>query len=204
MARNIDVKKRGNRQRKRKSVYLVIAEGRNKTETIYLQNFQEQGKPFCIHFVKAGSNTDAESLYKTLASKWKELGLSEADGDKGFVVVDIDNDELKANSIRKLIKANSIAGIGFIVSNPTFELWYLLHYKYTTKFYADGNALIKDLRKFIPVYEKNMDCFMLTQQYVGEAIKNADKLAKNYGDERWPAKECNPRTDVGNLVELLL
>lgn len=204
MARNFDIKKRGSRQRKRKAIYLIIAEGRNKTESLYLSNFQEQGKAFCIHFVKAGSNTDAESLYKTLKSKWQELGLSETDGDRGFIVLDIDNDDLKAQSVRKLIKDNTIVGINFIVSNPTFELWFLLHFKYTTKYYTDGNAVIKDLKKYIPVYEKNMDCFILTQEYVGEAIKNADKLAKNYGNERWPAKECNPRTDVGNLVELLL
>ncbi len=52
---------------------------------MYLSHFQEQGKDYYIRFVKAGNKADAESLYKTLTAKWKELGLSAASGDKGLI-----------------------------------------------------------------------------------------------------------------------
>lgn len=80
--REIVIKKRGVNSRKIKPVYLIIAEGRNKTETLYFSNYQKQGSPYSIRFVKAGSRTDAESLYLALEAKWKELGLSSDNGDR--------------------------------------------------------------------------------------------------------------------------
>ncbi len=80
--RNIEIKKRGKNTRNSRSVFLIIAEGKNKTETLYFSNYQMQGREYSIKFVKAGNNTDAESLYNTICSKWEELGLSEDRGDR--------------------------------------------------------------------------------------------------------------------------
>lgn len=203
MARKFYEKKRGNSGRSRKSVYLITSEGKNKTETLYFSNFQNQDNKFSIRFVKSGNNTDAESLYKTIKSKWKELELSEKLGDKAFIVLDIDNDEKKAHKVAQLIQANTIPAIQFIVSNPTFEIWFLLHFKYTTKFYHNGDALIEDLRKYIPGYEKNVDCYTFCEDKTDDAITNAAVLASNYTEERWPSANCNPRTDVGKLVSII-
>ena len=203
MAKDFHIKKRGKAKRKLKAAYLIIAEGKNKTETLYFSNFQEQGRDFYIHFVKAGKNTDADSLYKTLISKWKEMGLSEAEGDRGFIVLDIDNDELKAAKVSQLISKNTVKGIRFIVSNPAFELWFLLHYRYTTKHFKDGDAVIEDLKKHIPNYDKNVDAYGILEDKMEQAMKNAEKLSEHFKDEKWPSKECNPQTDVGELVKVL-
>lgn len=199
--RQIVVKKRGVNARKTKAVYLIIAEGKNKTETLYFSNYQEQGNPYTILFVKAGNKTDAESLYKALVAKWKELDLSTEKG--GFIVLDIDNDETKAAVIRELAKTNDIISIEFIVSNPAFEVWLLMHFKYTTKEYLNGDAVIKDLEKCIPEYEKNKDIYSICHIKTQDALRNWDKLLKYFGDREWPSINCNPRTDVGGLVRLL-
>ena len=98
--RRFEIKQRGSVSRRTKAVYLIIAEGHNKTETLYLSHFQDQVNDFNIRFVKAGNKTDAESLYQTVVNKWKELGLSGNSGDKAFVVVDMDNDSQKAEKLR--------------------------------------------------------------------------------------------------------
>lgn len=201
--RDISLKKRGTKAKKERVTYLIVAEGRNKTETMYLSHFQEQGKDYYIRFVKAGNKTDAESLYKTLTAKWKELGLSAASGDKGFVVLDIDNDSNKAEKVISLIKENKNEAISFIVSNPVFEIWFLLHYRFTTKFYADGDAVIKDLKKYIPNYEKNFDSYELCKDKLSVALENVNKLTQRYEGVNWPSKDCNPRTDVANLIRII-
>ncbi len=201
--RQIVVKKRGVNARKPKAVYLIIAEGKNKTETLYFSNYQEQGNPYTILFVKAGNKTDAESLYQALVAKWKELDLSSEKGDRGFIVLDMDNDETKATAIRELIKANDINSIEFIVSNPTFEVWFLMHFKYTTKEYLDGDAVIRDLKKCIPEYEKSKDIYSICRLKTQDALRNWDKLLQYFVYREWPSINCNPRTDVGGLVRLL-
>ena len=201
--REIVIKKRGVNSRKIKPVYLIIAEGRNKTETLYFSNYQKQGSPYSIRFVKAGSRTDAESLYLALEAKWKELGLSSDNGDRGYVVIDIDNDAAKASKVRELQKRNKVGDIRFIVSNPDFEIWFLLHFRYTTKAYSDGDAVIADLKKYIPDYAKNKDVYGLCNTNVKKAIKNSKKLADYHEGKTWPSEKCNPRTDVGGLVEIV-
>ena len=201
--RDISLKKRGTKAKKERVTYLIVAEGRNKTEMLYLSHFQEQGKDYYIRFVKAGNKTDAESLYKTLTAKWKELGLSAASGDKVFVVLDIDNDSNKAEKVISLIKENKNEAISFIVSNPVFEIWFLLHYRFTTKFYADGDAVIKDLKKYIPNYEKNFDSYELCKDKLSVALENVNKLTQRYEGVNWPSKDCNPRIDVANLIRII-
>lgn len=201
--RKIVIKRRGKNTREEKPVYLIIAEGKNKTETLYFSNYQEQGRPYSIRFVKAGNNTDAESLYKTIITKWNELGLSSAKGDRGYIVLDIDNDPSKATKVQELMLGNKNESIRFVVSNPTFEVWFLVHFKYTTKAYANGEAVINDLKKYIPEYEKNKDVYCMCQARLADAIKNSDKLVNYHEDKSWPSADCNPMTDVGILIRML-
>ena len=201
--REIGIKKRGTSRRKLKPVYLIIAEGKNKTEVLYLSHFQDQEKSYSIRFVKAGYKTDADSLYNALIDKWKKLDLSAKNGDLGFVILDIDNDPLKAQKISALAQNNTNTEVSFVVSNPTFEVWLLMHFMYTTKQYKDGNTVIKELRRYLPNYEKNRDCFEDCKDKIKEAVKNSITIAEYYADNEWPSIECNPRTDMGYLVECL-
>ena len=201
--REIGIKKRGTSRRKLKPVYLIIAEGKNKTEVLYLSHFQDQEKSYSIRFVKAGYKTDADSLYNALIDKWKKLDLSAKNGDLGFVILDIDNDPLKAQKISALAQNNTNTEVSFVVSNPTFEVWLLMHFKYTTKQYKDGNTVIKELRRYLPNYEKNRDCFEDCKDKIKEAVKNSITIAEYYADNEWPSIECNPRTDMGYLIECM-
>lgn len=202
--REINIKKRGTNRRKLKPVYLIIAEGKNKTEVLYLSHFQDQGKSYSIRFVKAGYKTDVDSLYNVLIAKWEELDLSAKKGDLGFVILDIDNDPLKAQKVSALVQSNKNTAVRFVVSNPTFEVWLLLHFKYSTKQYKNGNSVIKDLRRYLPNYEKNRDCFEVCKDKMKDAVDNSTKLAENYDDIEWPSIECNPRTDMGDLISCFL
>lgn len=200
MARSISIKQRGATKRKVKKAFLFITEGKNKTETLYFSHYQKHGKDYAITFVKAGSNTDAKSMYKTIAQRWDDEKLDFETGDMAFIVLDIDNDKQKSDKVYRLIKDNRNPGIVFIVSNPTFEIWFLLHDKYTTKYFDDGDAVIKDLKRFIPSYEKNRDVYDLIEDKIETALDNSSKLEKYFADDKWPDCICNPRTDIGMLV----
>ncbi|WP_404462898.1 RloB family protein [Vreelandella aquamarina] len=94
------------------------------------------------------------------------------------------------------------------VSNPCFEYWYLLHYKFTTApyngnagFKSSGNLLKKELGKHIKGYTENYPDiykFLLNEQ--DDAIRHAKRamtIAENNG--------CfNPSTMVHELVEKLI
>lgn len=85
-SRNFQKKKRNEVKRKRKSVMLITAEGRNKTEKQYFSSFQNQYSKYCIRFVK-GLETDPLGMLKTMKRTWEKNELSEIDGDKAYIVL---------------------------------------------------------------------------------------------------------------------
>ena len=200
MTRSFSVKVRDSSAKTPKPLLLLIAEGRNVTETQYFRQFQRQHSAFNIKILTPGSATDPDKMLETLERYWKKYDMSDARGDQGFVVLDLDCNEKKARLIEKLQSGSKIAR--FIVSNPCFEVWFVLHYRYSTHVYSDGNAVIKELKNYIPDYQKNTDVTELLSGKLDAAMKNAHKLVEHYEEigYHWPSNECNPRTDVPKII----
>lgn len=52
-------------------------------------------------------------------------------------------------------------------SMPSIEFWFLLHYKNTTRHYGTSKAVIKELKKYIPQYDK-AEQFLSNPKWVAE------------------------------------
>lgn len=94
-----------------------------------------------------------------------------------------------------------------IPSTPCYELWLLLHFRYTTKTYhASGNksaaeVLISELTKELPSYKKKtIEWFNEIINKLETAIKHAKRLQK----DNHSTKSTNPSTDIHELVEFLI
>lgn len=200
MARSFSEKKRDSSVKKPKPLLLLIAEGRNVTETQYFRQFQRQFSSFNIKILTPGSATDPAKMLEKLERYWKQYDMSDARGDRGYVVLDLDCKEKKAHLIEKLKRNSKIAR--FIVSNPCFEVWFVLHYHYSTHVYSDGDEVVKDLRRFIPEYQKNTEVTAILTGKLDTAMENARKLVEHYEELgfSWPSIACNPRTDVPEII----
>ena len=205
MARKFLEKKRGTGKKAAKPLIILIAEGQNETEKNYFSQFRKQNSSFNIKILKSGWATDPRRMLKAIELYWKENELSEEKGDQGYVVLDLDCDEKKAKLVEKL-QNGSENNIRFIVSNPCFEVWFLLHYQCSTHIYADGNEVIRDLRKYISNYQKNTDVFSILSVNLDKALKNADKLVAHFNKMGcpWPSDKINPRTDAPEIVKKLI
>ena len=155
MARSFSRKKRNTATRRQKPLILIIAEGQNVTESQYFRHFQEQHADYNIKILIPGHITDPSGMQKTILRYWDQYGMDEEKGDVAFIVLDLDCNSEKGRLIRKLEKENENAR--FVVSNPCFEVWFLLHFRYSTRAYYTSSEVIRDLRKYIPDYEKNTD-----------------------------------------------
>jgi len=203
MARTFSKKKRNKATRPPNPLILIIAEGQNVTESQYFKSFQEQHAGFNIKVLIPGHITDPAGMQKIILRYWNQYEMDEGKGDKAYIVLDLDCNEEKGKLIRKLAKENPSAE--FIVSNPCFEVWFLLHFRYSTKAYLTSAEAVRDLRTYIPQYEKNTDVAPFIADELETAIKNAGRL-KNYFenlDTEWPSNECNPRTDVQVIIDVI-
>ena len=197
-------KKRNKQSRKEKPMIIITAEGRNETEARYFNNFRTADCPYIIKFHKAGHLTDPTKLAESIRKRWDAEEADVRTGDMAFVVVDLDNKESKAKEIQQLEAKSSVEK--FIVSNPSFEVWYLLHYEYSTRSYMNADAVIRELKKHYPGYEKTSDMYPLLKEKIDEATANAEKLEDYHKAEEHshPDANCNPYTDVHKLVKKIL
>lgn len=203
MARKFAKKVRDKSIRKTKPVILIIAEGTNETETQYFYTFQHQNAGYIIKVLCTGHKTDPEGMLRKIETYWLENGFDSVHGDMAFILVDLDCNEEKAKLIRCLAKKSKIAQ--FIVSNPCFEVWFLLHFVYSTKAFASGKAVIDELKKYIPGYEKNKDISGIIMPGLADAIGNVQRLRQYHQDNGclWPSKDCNPYSDVYKVIEAI-
>ena len=206
MVKRVQQKERGVKRRERKKLILIGAEGRNKTETAYFKNFNRIQNEYVIHFA-GGDATDPMGIVNNTYSSVKSENLNLKDGDLAYCFIDFDvNKKNQESYINHALEKAKSKGIHMLISNPTFEIWYLLHFRYSTKMYNSNPEVIQELQKYIPHYEKNSNIYDLISTKTNEAINNAKKLEeyhKKSGNGDSMTRKC-PLSETYKLVELLL
>ena len=162
--------------RKQKSKILIAAEGKNKTEKTYFSNFEDGKKSYNITYAR-GNNTDPLKLVKMLIKEIDELKLDLQDDDVAYCIFDTDVDINKNKIIEEAIQLARKNNIKIITSSPCFELWFLLHYDYTTA-NMDSEEVIKRLKEYYPKYEKNINIYPDIIKEIDLAIDRAKKIEK--------------------------
>ncbi len=195
---------RNNHNRKSKRVVLVAYEGENKTEKNYFDNFLGRDKNYIIKSVP-GNETDPINLVKQTIKKVKDLELDLSLDDKAFCIFDTDTKLEKNVQIEAAIKMSKKNNIIPIVSSPCVELWFLLHYEYTTAI-VSSNEVIERLKRYYPKYEKNCNIYPDIKDKTNKAIDNSKKLEKyqKQNNRKLQTVEANPYTEIYKIVEELI
>ena len=95
-------------------------------------------------------------------------------------------------------------GVHRAVSNPCFEVWYILHYTDSTRQYEDGDRCVNALKQHIPDYQKSMNVHAILGSKTDSALQNASKLRQHHEALGLVGPHCNPYTEVDLLVQQLL
>ena len=185
----------------------------SKTEPKYFNSFRTRQSNIDIHVVGSkenGGSTDYESLVRKAIAYIEKNGLSVKNGDKLWVVMDGDINYDNADPItaknRALDKARQLASryaISIALSNPCFEFWYLLHYKYTTANLRDYDAVVDLLDDYIPDYDKAKNVATLLLPNLNQAIQNAEKIVQ-YHFANGCSDLCNVEINPITLIHLLI
>lgn len=155
----------------------------------------------------------------------KEYEIDEKTGDRVWCVFDIDinynNNNAVQSKIAEIQKAKSYSDKNKIrlgMSNPCFELWYLLHFEYTTANMKSYPEVQKRLNRYIIDYDKTKDVYSLLKDKTDTAIKNSKKLKKHFEESGRliPDSESdynainvsnivtsNPYTNISTLIEYM-
>ena len=201
--RNIGELSRDRRpKRKVKPTILIITEGKD-TEVNYFKEFNQKYVNVDVKLADKNSvgknksrKTDPSNLVdKAIEYTDNKYDINEADGDRIWCLIDVDlnynNPDPIAKRVEEIQKAykkaksyekNKKKSINLGISNPCFEVWYLLHYVYTTANFKNYDAIKERLEKDTPLkgYEKNKNVYAIMHDKTKEAISNCERLKSHH------------------------
>lgn len=204
MVRKVDQKKRGKVSRKTKKIILIGAEGKNQTERKYFKAFNQVQSEYKIMAGK-GNNTDPVGVVEDLLKSAKQEELDLKDGDILACFIDVDFKNGRDQELRAAMKLARQNNISVFLSNPCFEIWYLLHFRYSTKLYGSNEEVIKELGSYISDYSKSKDVYDLIENKIDQALLNTKRL-ESYHLENGTNDRLKklPSTEAYKLIEMIL
>lgn len=204
MVRKVDQKKRGKVSRKTKKIILIGAEGKNQTERKYFKAFNQVQSEYKIMAGK-GNNTDPVGVVEDLLKSAKQEELDLKDGDMLACFIDVDFKNGRDQELRAAMKLARQNNVSVFLSNPCFEIWYLLHFRYSTKLYGSNEEVIKELGCYISDYSKSKDVYNLIENKIDQALLNTKRL-ESYHLENGTNDRLKklPSTEAYKLIEMIL
>lgn len=183
---------------------IIVCEG--DTEEIYFEAIRKSKRLQTIQIRVVNPNfTDPENIVKSAV----EIRNGEKK-DKNWLAEDeiwavYDGNEHKEKDIKNWKNAINLAAredIKLGISNPCFELWYLLHYK-DQNAEIDRHETLRKLKIHLPHYHKTKDLYEKDfephkDSASARAIKLADRIEKDDLE-----KFTNPSTEIYLLVKKL-
>ena len=147
----------------------------------------------------------AKTIYEIEIEKFLKLNIK-------CVLCDLDNTldayyqktpTIEAQNFAKKLKEN---GIELILSKPCFEIWLLLHFRYSTHGYQNNHEVLNELSNQWPEYRKNIESFQNLQNRCGMAVENALRLKQFHKETKGTdvVEKCNPSTDVHKMVTCII
>ena len=123
----------------------------------------------------------------------------------------IDRDEMRPNgggheieNFNGAISSANAKGIQVAYSNPSFELWYLLHFEYRNTA-LDRESVIIELKKYVDYSKNSHSIYQEILPLQKCAVTNAKRLTATYTmhHQKLNPMSDNPSTTVYQLVEIL-
>jgi|ERR1043165_2889930 hypothetical protein len=185
---------------------IIVCEG-EKTEPEYFEAIRISLRlpTLKVHVVHPNGTDPLTIVLEAIAQRSiREMDKSWTTGDSAWAVYDGDEHQLiNPHNWNDAIQLAARKKINLAVSNPCFELWYVLHFQPQTANLSRQDA-IRVLRKHIPDYQKSKILWPVPLRPITEvAIQRARQLAEQAARDLL-VPHTNPCTGVGELVVNLL
>lgn len=205
--RSIDRLHRRAGKRATRSSILIVCEG-SKTEPKYFERVLAKWKLATVEVLPARGSAPttivADAAWRKKARRVEASHSNVVvEYDEVWCVFDVDAHP----RIKTAIKTADENGINVALTNPCFEFWLLLHFVRFGTTNQNRHQVQKELRQYIPGYEKGGDYVDAVFNGIGKAITRAEHiLASQWQVDPEKAVEllkCNPSTAVHLVMKKL-
>jgi len=159
--------------RKPARTILIVTEG--PTEETYFKGLADRNINIKI-VTKSRTRTKPHQIVDYCKIKMKEYDIDLKEGDVAFAVFDVDNntDEDLSHAIRIAEKSK----IRAIISNPCFEIWFLMHFRDCQIPLIDYDRIVEELNHHGLSYQKNKDYRTILSPLKETDMRNSKRIAE--------------------------
>lgn len=184
-------KTRASKQMEERITILIVCEGQ-KTEPNYFNKLKEKYNLSNIEILK-NTKPSPSSVVKVAEEKAKEYKL-DMNNDVVYCVFDRDEHQ-DINQAFDRIQAKNFRAI---LSSRCFEIWYLLHFRYTNHIFSSYNEIKNELKRVLSGYDKEPDDYtiFLSDENIQKATNNAKRL------EKAQKEHCSYESEIEFLREI--
>ena len=189
------------RQSKKKPLIVICSEGGKKSsEYYYFRN--HTNRDLRIQF-STGNSTDPKGMLEDLLKYIRNEDIASEDNCRIFLVLDTDLDERRISEIKEIEQECIDNNIEIVTSAPTFEIWYVMHYRNNRLKFQTSKEVKRELQNINGTYAESMDMYKIIKDSTDNAISTAQSLEQQIIRNKEDLLSSNPHTSIYKILDAI-
>ena len=189
------------RQQQKRPLIVICYEGESKSSEYYYF------RHFCTRDLRikfsTGGNTNPKGMLEDLLKYIQNEDIKSEDNVRIFLVLDTDLNDRRINEIKEIQEKCLENNIEIITSAPTFEIWYLLHYRNNKLNFNSSQDVKKEIEQINGTYSETMDMYKIIKTDTDKAIRNAKLLEQRAINDGEELLNVNPHTSIYKILDAI-
>lgn len=189
------------RQSKKKPLIVICSEGGKKSsEYYYFRN--HTNRDLRIQF-STGNSTDPKGMLDDLLKYIRNEDIVSEDNCRIFLVLDTDLDDRRISEIKEIEQECIDNNIEIVTSAPTFEIWYLMHYRNNKLKFKTSKEVKRELQNLNGTYTESMDMYKIIKDSTDNARSTAQSLEQQIIRNKEHLLSSNPHTSIYKILDAI-
>ncbi len=186
---------------KKKPLIVICSEGGKKSsEYYYFRNYSS--RDLRIQF-STGNSTDPKGMLEDLLKYINNEDIKSEENCKIFLVLDTDLNKNRIKEIEEITPECIKHNIEIITSTPTFEIWYLMHYRNNKLKFTTSKEVKKELQNINGFYTESMNMYKLINDYTDKASIVAEHIEQEVIKNNEELLNANPHTSIYKILKII-
>ena len=189
------------KQNKRKPLIVICSEGGKKSsEYYYFRN--HTNRDLRIQF-STGNSTDPKGMLDDLLKYIRNEDITSEDNCRIFLVLDTDLDERRISEIKEIEQECIDNNIEIVTSAPTFEIWYVMHYRNNKLKFQTSKEVKRELQNINGTYTESMDMYKIIKDSTDNARSTAQSFEQQIIRNKEDLLSSNPHTSIYKILDAI-
>ena len=189
------------RKSKKKPLIVICSEGGKKSsEYYYFRN--HTNRDLRIQF-STGNSTDPKGMLDDLLKYIRNEDIVSEDNCRIFLVLDTDLDERRISEIKEIEQECIDNNIEIVTSAPTFEIWYLMHYRNNKLKFQTSKEVKRELQNINGTYTESMDMYKIIKDSTDNARSTAQSFEQQIIRNKEDLLSSNPHTSIYKILDAI-